>query len=162
MRRIVPRSPLSENPREFVLAALLFTIGAVLLAGFAVTTLAGNSYSDSDLKSADLAYQVVGWGKYVAGARLLYLGGRATLRHGYIGAKRFALLWLPLLLFVVYGYVQWVVIGEARMHYLQRTGHWDGGFSEPTLFMAFVYPVAFALSAVNAIWVQRRERHIAR
>jgi hypothetical protein len=48
------------------------------------------------------------------------------------------------------------------MHYLQRTGHWDGGFSEPTLFMAFVYPVAFALSAVNAIWVQRRERHIAR
>ncbi|MBV9109468.1 MAG: hypothetical protein JO306_08695 [Gemmatimonadetes bacterium] len=162
MRRIVPRSPVSENPREFVLAALLFTIGAVLLAGFAMTQLAGNAWSGSDLKSADLAYQVVGWGKYIAGVRLLYLGDRATLRHGYLGAKRLALLWLPLLLFVVYGYLQWTVIGGARTHYLQRTGHWEGGFSEPALFMAFAYPVAFALTAVNAIWIQRQQRHIVR
>jgi hypothetical protein len=162
MRRIVPRSPVSENPREFVLAALLFTMGAVLLAGFAMTTLAGNAWSESDLRSADLAYQVVGWGKYLAGARLLYLGDRAVLRHGYLGAKRLALLWLPLLLFVAYGYLQWGVIGGARTHYLQRTGHWDGGFRAPGLFMAFAYPVAFALSAVNAIWIQRRQRHIAR
>lgn len=162
MRRIVPRSPVSENPREFVLAALLFTIGAALAAGFAVTTLAGSAWSASDLASANLAYHVVGWGKYLAAARLLYLADRATLRHGYIGPKRLALLWLPLLLFVLYGYLQWGVIGGARMHYLQRTGHWDGGFSEPTLFMAFAYPIAFALSAINAIWIQRRQRHIAR
>ena len=161
MRRLSVRSPLSENPREFVLAALLFTVGAVLLAGFGVTTLSGSTWSEGDLKGADIAYQIVGWGKYVACLRLLYLADRATLRHGYIGWKRTALLWLPLALFVFYSYLQWVVIGDARIDYMQRTGHWDGGFAGSVLFMAVAYPTAFALSAINALWIQRRQLRVA-
>lgn len=161
MRRIVPRSRLSQNPREFVLAALLFTVGAVLLAGFGVTTLSGATYSESDLKSADLVYQILGWGKYLAALRLLYIADRATLHHGFIGWKRTAMLWMPLVLFIVYSYLQWVVIGEARNHYLQRTDHWAGGFTGAGFFMAFAYSVAFALTAVNALWIQRRQLHVA-
>ncbi|HSU14009.1 hypothetical protein [Longimicrobium sp.] len=161
MRRIAQRRPLSENPREFVLAALLFTTGAVLLAGFGVTTLAGSAYSDSDLRGADFAYQAIGWGKYVAGLTLLWLGDRATLHRGYIGWKRVALLWMPLVLFIFYSYLQWMVIGDARIHYLQRTDHWGGGFSGSVLFMAFVYPVAIAVAAVNALWIQRRQLRVA-
>ena len=161
MRRLSVRSPLSENPREFVLAALLFTVGAVLLAGFGVTTLSGSTWSEGDLKGADIAYQIVGWGKYVACLRLLYLADRATLRHGYIGWKRTALLWLPLALFVFYSYLQWTWLGGARNAYLQRTGHLGGEYVNPLLFMAFAYPVAFAIAAVNALWIQRRQLRIA-
>jgi hypothetical protein len=161
MRRIAQRRPLSENPREFVLAALLFTTAAVLLAGFGVTTLGGATYSESDLRSANLVYALIGWGKYLAALRLLWLGDRATLHRGYIGWKRVALLWMPLALFVFYAYLQWTWLGGARNAYLQRTGHWGGEYVNPTLFMAFAYPVAFAMAAVNALWIQRRQLRIA-
>jgi hypothetical protein len=161
MRRIVRRTPLSENPREFVLAALLITVGAVLLAGFGVTTLSGRTYVESDLRSADLVYQILGWGKYVAALRLIWLGDRATLKHGYIGWRRMALLWVPLLLFIFYSYLQWVMLGGARNAYLQRTGHTGGEYTAPTLYMAFWYPVAFALTAINALWIQRRQLRVA-
>ncbi|HET7230857.1 MAG TPA: hypothetical protein VFJ16_12685 [Longimicrobium sp.] len=161
MRRISARSALSQNPREFVLAAILITLGALLFAGWGVTTLSGGAYSNDALKSWNIAYQVIGWGKYLAFARLLYLGARATLRHGYIGWKRTALLWLPLLLFVIYGYLQWVVLGDARTAYLQRTGHGDGLTEGSATYMAFIYPVAFAITAANALWIQRRQLRIA-
>jgi hypothetical protein len=159
--RLVRRTPLSQNPREFVLAALLFTVAVVLLAGFGVTTLSGPAYSESDLRSADLVYQIIGWGKYVAALRLLYIADRSILRHGFMGWKRTVMLWLPLALFVFYSYLQWVVLGDARNHYLQRTDHWAGGFSGAAFFMAVADPIAFALTAVNALWIQRRQLRIA-
>ncbi|HYH82349.1 MAG TPA: hypothetical protein VEX86_21335 [Longimicrobium sp.] len=161
MRRISARSPLSENPREFVLATLLMTMGAVLFAGFGVTTLASGAYDEGNLKGWQLAYAVIGWGKYLAGARLLYLGDRATLRHEFTGWKRTALLWLPLALFIFYSYLQWVVLGDARTAYLQRTGRWDGTLEGGTAYMAVIYPIAFAITALNALWIQRKQVRIA-
>jgi len=161
MRRLSIRSRLSENPREFVLAAILFTLGAVLFAGWAVTTLGGTVYSEDALRSWRIAYRVIAWGKYLAFARLLYVGTRASIRHGYIGWKRTAMLWLPLLLFVFYGYLQWVVLSDARVDYLQRTGHWDGSVVGSRTWMAFIYPIVFAITAVNALWMQRRQLRIA-
>jgi hypothetical protein len=158
MRRIVPRSRLSENPREFVLAALLFTVAALLLAGFAVTTLSGPG---GDLGSARLAYTVIGWGKYLAALRLLYVADRATLRHGYLGWKRTALLWLPLVLFIAYAYLQWMVIGHAIDDYLVRAARPGPGPARYAVFMAIAFPIAFALTAVNALWIQRRQLRVA-
>jgi len=161
MRRLSVRSRLSENPREFVLASILMTLGAVLFAGWAVTTLGGSAYDEDALGSWRIAYEVVGWGKYVAFARLLYIGARATVRHGYIGWKRTALLWVPLLLFVFYSYLQWVVMADARVAYLQRTGHFDGELAGNATYMAVIYPIFFAITAVTALWIQRRQLRIA-
>lgn len=162
MRRISARSALSQNPREFVLAAILMTLGAVLFAGFALTTLSGaRAYDEDALRSWRIAYEVIGWGKYLAFVRLLYIADRSTIRHGFIGWKRTALLWLPLLLFAAYGYLQWVVLGDARTAYLQRVGQWDGSVTGGTTYMALVYPIAFAVTAANALWIQRRQLRIA-
>jgi hypothetical protein len=161
MRRLSIRAPLSGNPREFVLAVILMTVGAVLFAGFGVTTLSGAAFDPGNLRGWAIAYQVIGWGKYVAFARLLYLGSRATLRHGYIGWKRTALLWLPLVLFVFYSYLQWTVLGDARVAYLQRTGHWDGTLEGSVAYMAIIYPAAFVITALNALWIQRKQLRIA-
>jgi hypothetical protein len=164
MRRIVPRTPLSQDPREFVLAVLLMTVGAVLFEGFAVTTLRGNVFSESDLRSASLAFQVLAWGKYAAGLRLTWLGDRAALHHRYRGWKRAALLWLPVLLFAFYGYLQWVEVGGARTAYLQRAGHpgADGQGGGMPLYLVMETAVAVAFAAVNALWVQRRQLRVAR
>src|SRR5262245_32858930 len=126
MRRLSVRMPLSENPREFVLAAILITVGAVLFAGFGVTTMSGNTYDAGNVRGWWIVYEAIGWGKYIACARLMYIGDRTTLRHGFLGWKRTALLWLPLVLFVFLSYLQWVVMADARTGYLQRIGHWDG------------------------------------
>jgi hypothetical protein len=163
MRRIVSRTPLSRDPREFVLAALLMSVGAVLFAGFAVTTLRGSTFSEGDLRSAGLAFQVLGWGKYLAALRLAWLGDRAALHHRYLGWKRAALLWLPVLLFIVYAYLQWGVVNGARADYLQRTGHAGaGGDGGVPLYLMAEASVAVALAAVNALWVQRRQLRVAR
>jgi hypothetical protein len=161
MRRLSVRSRLSQNPREFVLAAILITLAAVLLAGFGVTTLSGSVYDEGNLTGWRIAYEVIGWGKYVAFARLLYIGARASVRHGYLGWKRTALLWLPLVLFVFYSYLQWIVLSEARVAYLQRTGHWTGELAGSATYMAVLYPIVFAITAVTALWIQRRQLRIA-
>ena len=163
MRRIASRTPLSRDPREFVLAAILMTVGAVLFAGFAVTTLRGSTFSEGDLRSAGLAFQLLGWGKYLAALRLAWLGDAAALHRRYLGWKRAALLWLPVLLFVLYGYLQWIVVGGARAAYLQRTGHAGaGGSSGAPLFFVLEASVALAFAALNALWVQRGQLRIAR
>ncbi len=161
MRRISARSALSQNPREFVLAVILMTLGALLFAGWGVTTLQGSAYDEDRLRSWNLAYQVIGWGKYLAFARLLYLGARASVRHGYLGWKRTALLWLPLVLFVFYSYLQWVVLNDARVDYLQRSGRWDGSLAGSTTYMVFIFPIAFAVTAAIALWMRRRQLRIA-
>ena len=162
MRRLVPRTPLSDDPREFVLAAILFTVGAVLFAGFAVTTLRGSTFSAGDLASAGLAFQVLGWGKYVAGLRLTWLGDGAALHHRYLGWKRAALVWLPLALFTLYAWLQWRVVGAARADYLLRTGHAAAEPSSAPLFLVLEIAGAVAAAAGNALWVQRRGLRIAR
>jgi hypothetical protein len=161
MRRLVSRSALSDDPREFVLAAILFTVGAVLFAGFAVTTLRGRTFSESDLASAGLAFQVLAWGKYVAGLRLLWLGDGAALHHRYLGWKRAALVWLPLALFAFYAWLQWRVVGTARADYLLRTGH-AAELPAAPLFLVLEIAGAVAVAAANALWVQRRGIRIAR
>jgi hypothetical protein len=163
MRRIVPRRPLSWDPREFVLAAILMTVGAVLFAGFAVTTLRGSTFVEGDLQGADLAYQVLGWGKYAAALRLTWLGDRAALRQRYLGWRRAALLWLPVALFVLFAWLQHGVVDGARAAYLARTGH--AGAAEHTgapLFLLLEVAGAVALAALNALWVQRRGLRLAR
>ncbi|HEV7591327.1 MAG TPA: hypothetical protein VGO40_24655 [Longimicrobium sp.] len=163
MRRIVPRRPLSWDPREFVLAAILMTVGAVLFAGFAVTTLRGSTFAEGDLASAGLAFQVLGWGKYLALLRLTWLGDRAALHRRYLGWKRTALLWLPVTLFVLIAYLQWIVVNGARAEYLQRTGHSDAGdYGGMPLFLLVEAALAVTLAAVNALWVQHRQLRLAR
>ena len=161
MRRLALRSSLSEDPREFVLAAILFTAAAVLFAGFAVTTLRGSTFSDSDLASAGLAFQVLAWGKYVAGLRLLWLGDHAVLRRRYLGWKRAALVWLPLVLFASYAYLQWRVVGTARADYLLRTGHPGAAPADAPFFLVLEVAGALAVAAANALWVQRRGIRLA-
>jgi len=163
MRRIVRRRPLSWDPREFVLAAILMTVGAVLFAGFAVTTLRGSTYQAGDLNGADLAYRVLGWGKYLAALRLTWLGDRAALRHRYLGWRRAALLWLPVILFVLYAWLQHGVVAGARAEYLQRTGHPGAAEHAGTpLFLLLEAAGAVTLAALNALWVQRRQLRLAR
>jgi len=163
MRRIVPRRPLSWDPREFVLAAILMTVGAVLFAGFAVTTLRGSTFSEGDLAGAGLAFQVLGWGKYPGALRLAWLGDRAALHRRYLGWKRAALLWLPVILFVLFAHLQWIVVNGARAGYLQRTGHPGAGdYGGMPLFLLLEAALAVALAAVNALWVQHRQLRLAR
>lgn len=162
MRRLLPRSPLSEDPREFVLAAILFTVGAVLFAGFGVTTLRGSAFSASDLASAGLALQVLAWGKWVAAVRLAWLGDHAVLHRRWQGAKRTALLWLPLLLFGAYAWLQRGVLDAARAAYLLRTGHADAADAGGTpLYLVLECGAALTLAAVNAFWVRGRRLRIA-
>ncbi|MFL5537548.1 MAG: hypothetical protein ACJ8J0_01065 [Longimicrobiaceae bacterium] len=163
MRRIVPRRPLSWDPREFALAAILMTVAAVLFAGFAVTTLRGSTFVEADLRGVDLVYQLLGWGKYPAALRLAWLGDRAALHHRYLGWRRAALLWLPLILFVLFAWLQHGVVDGARAGYLQRTGH--PGAEEhggAPLFLLLETTGAVALAALNALWVQRRQLRVAR
>jgi hypothetical protein len=163
MRRLVPRRPVSWDPREFVLAAILMTVGAVLFAGFAVTTLRGSTFSASDLQSAGLAFTVLGWGKYPAALRLAWLGDQAALHQRYLGWKRAALLWLPVTLFILFAWLQWSVVNGARAAYLQRTGHPDaGGYGGVPLFLLLEASLGLVLAAVNALWVQRRQLRVAR
>jgi len=159
--RIASRSSLADDPREFVLAALLFTIGAVLFAGFAVTTLRGSAFSEGDLAGAGLAFQVLAWGKYLAGLRLLWLGDGAALHKRYLGWKRTALLWLPLVLFVAYAWLQWRVVGAARTDYLLRTGHAAAAPPDAPLFLVLEVAGAVVVAATNALWIQRRGLRLA-
>jgi hypothetical protein len=161
MRRIVRTTPVSQDPRELVLAATLFTVAAVLLAGFAVTTLAGSTFDAGDLRDAGLAYRLLGWGKWLAFARLLWIAHRSATHHHVLGWKRGAMLWTPLVLLVAYGALQWRVVGVARIHYLARTGHPDMAPAIPAVVIAAGFAVAFAATALNALWVQRRQLRIA-
>jgi len=163
MRRLVPRRPVSWDPREFVLAAILMTVGAVLFAGFAVTTLRGSAFSASDLGSASLAFTVLAWGKYLAFLRLAWLGDQAALHRRYLGWKRTALLWLPVTLFVLFAWLQWGVVNGARAAYLQRTGHPGAAeYAGVPLFLLLEASLALGLAAVNALWVQHRQLRVAR
>lgn len=157
MRRIAKRSAVSRDPREFVLAALLYTIAIGAIAAMGVTALSGGTYEASELRGFDIAYDIVGYGKYLVAARLLWIGRRTTLFRQMGGWRRLALLWGPCALFCIYAYLQWMVMGDARIHYLQRTGRWQGGFSGGVLVMMLVFPVAVALTAANALSVQRRQ-----
>jgi hypothetical protein len=163
MRRIVPRRPLSWDPRQFTLAALLLTVAALLFAGFAVTTLQGNEFVEGDLAGANLAFQVLAWGKYPAALRLAWLGDGAALHRRYLGWKRAALLWLPALLFVLYAYLQWIVVNGARGAYLERTGHPGAGAGGAMpLYLLMEAALALGLAALNALWVQQRQLRVAR
>jgi hypothetical protein len=162
MRRLVQRSSLSDDPHEFVLAAILFSVAAVLFTGFGVTTLRGDTFVEGDWAGATLAFQVLGWGKWVAALRLAWLGDHAALHHRYLGWKRAALLWLPLLLFCLYAWLQRGVLDGARLDYLQRTGH--TGAADPggaTLYLVVEIAAAVALAAVNALWVRGRGLRLA-
>lgn len=145
--------------RSFVLAAILLSIGVAALVLIGLNALAG-PYSEAAVRELDTMYGVLGWGKYLAALLLLWLADRAVLWREHLGWKRAALLWSPLLFFVACSYFQWVVLGDARIDYLQRHGRWDGGSPGAVLFMAFVYPLAFAAAAANALWVQRRQRRL--
>ena len=163
MRRIVPRRPLSWDPREFVLAAILMTVGAVLFAGFAVTTLRGSTFAEGDLAGAGLAFQVLGWGKYLAALRLAWLGDRATLHRRFLGWKRAALLWLPVILFIVFAYLQWIVVNGARAADPQRSGHpVAAAYGGLPLFQLLERALAQSLAALNALWMQHRQLRLAR
>ena len=162
MRRLIPRTPLSDDPREFVLAAILFTGAAVLFAGFGVTTLRGSTFVEGDWSGATLAWHVLGWGKYVALVRLLWLGGQAALHRRYLGWRRAALLWLPLLLFVFYAWLHRVVLEGARVDYLQRTGH--AGVEEHggiPLYLVAEIVAAVVLASLNALRVRGRGLRLA-
>lgn len=161
MRRLIPRTPLSEDPREFVLAVILFTVGAVLFAGFGVTTLRGDVYSASDWSGVSLIWQVLGWGKWVAFLRLLWLGSRGSLAHRYIGWRRTAMLWLPLVLFAAYAWLQRGVLEGARIDYLQRTGQGAAEHGGAPLWLVVEIAAAFVLTAANALRVRGRGLRLA-
>lgn len=145
--------------RSFLLAAILLSLGVAALVLIGLNALAG-PYSEAAVREFDTVYRVLGWAKYAAALLLLWLADRAVLWRESLGSRRALLLWSPLLIFVAYSYFQWVVLGDARSDYLQRHGRWDGGSPGAVLFMAFVYPLAFAVTAANALWVQRRQRRL--
>jgi hypothetical protein len=67
------------------------------------------------------------------------------------------------LLFVLYAYLQWVVVNGARAGYLQRTGHAGvGGDGVLSVYFVMEAAIAVALAAVNATWVQFRQLRVAR
>lgn len=142
--------------RSFVLAVLLLSIGAAALVLIAINAAAGD-YSEAALREFDTVYQVLGWYKYGAGLLLLFIADRAVFWRERIGWRRVLLLWSPLLVFCFFSYLQWAVLGDARMHYLQRHDRWAGGFSGAIIVMAFVWPLAFAVTAVNFLLVHRRQ-----
>lgn len=161
MRQLIPRTPLSEDPREFVLASILFTVAAVLFAGFGVTTLRGEVYNPSDWSGVNLAWQVLGWGKWVAFLRLAWLGSAAALHRRYLGWRRFALLWLPLALFVFYAWLQRGVLEGARVGYLQRTGESVAEHGGVPLWLVAEIVLATVLAAANALRVRGRGLRLA-
>jgi hypothetical protein len=161
MRRLIPRTPLSEDPREFVLASILFTVAAVLFAGFGVTTLRGDVYSASDWSGVNLAWQVLGWGKWVAFLRLIWLGSHAALAHRYIGPRRALMLWLPLVLFACYAWLQRGMLEGARIDYLQRTGQGAAEHGGLPLWLVAEIVAAFVLTAANALRVRGRGLRLA-
>jgi len=142
--------------RSFVLAVLLLSLGAAALVLIGTNTLAG-AYSEAALREHDTVYQVLGWYKYGAALLLLVIADRAVLWRERVGWRRVLLLWSPLLVFCFYSYLQWAVLGDARMRYLQRHDQWAGGFSGAVIVMAFVWPLAFAVTAVNALLVRHRQ-----
>jgi hypothetical protein len=88
---------------------------------------------------------------------------RAALHHRYLGWKRAALLWLPVILFVLFAWLQWIVVNGARAGYLQRTGHLGAGVQGGVpLFLLLEGSLALALAALNALWVQHRQLRVAR
>src|SRR5215207_10205821 len=142
--------------RSFVLAALLLAIGATALVLIGLNTLAG-PYSDGSLAEFDTVYRTLGWSKYLGALLLLWLADRAVLWREHLGWRRTLLLWMPFVLFCVCAYFQWVVLREARITYLDRHGRPEGGLSGSVLFMAMVFPLAFAITGLNAWFVQRRQ-----
>jgi hypothetical protein len=142
--------------RSFALAAILLTIGVGALVLIGVNALAVPAYSEAALREFDIVYRVLGWGKYAAALLLLYLGNRAVARREYIGWHRAVLLWAPLLLFFVYAWMQWGVLGDAYLHYLKAHGR-STGFSGALFYMIGVFPLAFAVAAINWGRVRRRE-----
>ena len=161
MRQLIPRTPLSEDPREFVLASILFTVAAVLFAGFGVTTLRGDVYSASDGAGASLAWLVLAWGKWVAFLRLAWRGSHAALARRYLGWRRFTLLWLPLGLFVCYAWLQRGMLEGARIDYLQRTGQGAAEHGGAPLWLVAEIVLATVLVAANALRVRGRGLRLA-
>ncbi|HEU0052732.1 MAG TPA: hypothetical protein VFQ39_06130 [Longimicrobium sp.] len=143
--------------RSFALAAILVTLGIASLVLIALGALAIPVYSEPALREFDLFYQLLGWSKYAAAILLLLIADRAVLWREYVGRHRAILLWTPLLLFFVYSYLQWMVLGDARIHYLQAHRRWEGGFSGAILFMMVIYPIAFVVAAINWGVVRRME-----
>jgi hypothetical protein len=143
--------------RSFALAAILLSLGIGALALIALGALAVPVFSEPALREFDLFYRILGYAKYAAPLLLLVMADRAVLWREYVGWHRAVLLWTPLALFVAWSYLQWAVLGDARIHYLQAHGRWSGGFSGALLFMMVVYPVAFVVTAINLGWVRRLE-----
>lgn len=143
--------------RRFALAAILLSLGIVALVLIAYNALAIPVYSAEALAEFELFYEAIGWAKYVAAAILLVIADRAVLWREHLGWRRALLLWTPLALFVAYAYLQWVVLADARLAYLERHGRSDGAFSGALFYMLIVFPVAFGITAVNAAVVRRRE-----
>jgi hypothetical protein len=141
--------------RSFVLALLLLSLGAAALVLIAINAAAGD-YSDAALREFDTVYEVLGWYKYGAGLLLLFIADRAVFWRERVGWRRAFLLWTPLLVFCFHSYLQWGLLGDARMHYLQRHGQWAGGFNGALIVMAFVWPLALAVTAVNYLLVRHR------
>jgi hypothetical protein len=146
--------------RSFALAAILLTLGIAALVLIGLTAVGGPLYSEAAVREFDTVYRVLGWAKYPAALLLLWMGNREVMRREYVGWHRTVLLWSPLLLFCFWCYLQWVTLGDARMNYLQDTGHWDGGFSA-AIFQAFiVWPIAFVVTAINWGRLRRREMRL--
>lgn len=141
--------------RSFVLAALLLTIGVGALVLVGLNTLAG-PYADGSVAEFETIHAVLNWGKYPAGLLLLWLGGRAVLWREYLGWKRVLLLWGPFALFCGACWLQYRVLQDARFDYLQRHGQ-EPGTGASAAWILFVCTLAFAVTGLNAWFLQRRQ-----
>lgn len=142
--------------RSFFLAVILLAIGATALVLVGLNTLAG-PYADGSVSEFQVVYDTLGWAKYGALLLLLWLADRAVLWRERLGWKRTLLLFSPFALFCVAAYFQWVVMGDALREYLVRNGRPEGGAAGATFYMAVVFPLAFALTGLNAWFIQRRQ-----
>jgi hypothetical protein len=126
------------------------------LAVAALRALTDPAYSEAALARFDAFHRLVGVATYGLPAALLALAASEVRRRPLHGLARELVLWAPFSLFVCFSFVGWWVLGDARIHYLQHHGRWEGGFSGALFFAFLQYPVAGLLNAVVASWARGR------
>jgi len=122
----------------------------------ALQALTGPTYAVSALTRFDALRGVIGAATYGLPTVFLALAALTVVRRPLHGLTRELVLWAPFSLFVVFSFLDWWVLDDARIHYLKRHGRWDGSFSGALFFAILQYPVAGLVNAAVAAWVRRR------
>lgn len=142
----------------------LIWIGLLVVAGVAssraVTAISG---FNADLTRFESLRGVVALLKYVLPAMLLIIVDWTLLRsERAVRRDRMLLLVMPFIAFAALSLVDWWVLGDAYHSYRLRTGGFAAEFSGVGFYMLFAYPIAIALTVVNAAVLRATQRRRVR